>query len=56
MIVISMHPGWVRSKAGGDSAAQTTDEVVKQIILTNDQLTTKESGEFLKYDGTVLPF
>ena len=54
--VVSLHPGWVKTDMGGPNALiDTTTSVAGQIKVLN-QLTKDQSGLFLNYDGSVIPW
>jgi NAD(P)-dependent dehydrogenase (short-subunit alcohol dehydrogenase family) len=54
--VVALHPGWVRTRMGGDSAPVSVDESVtgQQQLLEN--LTLADTGRFLNYDGSDIPW
>ncbi len=54
--VVSVHPGWVRTDMGGSAAPLRPEESAAHIINTIEQLSTAQSGRFLNYDGTPLPY
>ena len=54
--VISMHPGWVRTDMGGPNAPLSPAESIGTMINTLEQLGTDKSGQFLSYDGEVIPW
>jgi len=56
VIVVALHPGWVRTRMGGDGAPVSVDECVtgQQRLLGN--LTLADSGRFFNYDGSELPW
>ena len=54
--VVALHPGWVRTRMGGDSAPVSVDESVSGQQRLLDSLTLAESGRFFNYDGTELPW
>lgn len=49
--VVSLHPGWVKTKMGGSDAEITIDESVKGLTKILHSLTIKNSGEYISYDG-----
>lgn len=53
--VISMHPGWVRTDMGGDSAHLSSKESARQILQIVNQITISKSGKFLDINGDLLP-
>jgi NAD(P)-dependent dehydrogenase (short-subunit alcohol dehydrogenase family) len=54
--VISMHPGWLRTEMGGSSADLDPTEAAATILSTVSALTPSQSGQFLRWDGTVHPW
>lgn len=54
--VIAIHPGWVKTDMGTDSAPLTTEESIGYMIATMHRLTAEYSGLFLNYDGQPLPW
>lgn len=52
--VLLLHPGWVRTRMGGNSAPLSTKDSVSgmRTLINNSQLS--QSGSFLRYDGTIL--
>lgn len=56
ILVMSMHPGWVKSEMGGQNAPLTTEECVVTMLETIDQLGSKDHGKFLRYNNTEIPW
>ncbi len=54
--VTPLHPGWVRTEMGGPSASISPEESVTGMKRVIDALTPAESGAFLAYDGSTLPW
>lgn len=54
--VISMHPGWVRTDMGGSSADLAVEESAAGILKVATGLTPAQSGSFINYDGTDIPW
>ena len=54
--VITMHPGWLRTDMGGTGADLDPDDAARQILATIERLTHDQSGQFLRWDGTVHPW
>jgi len=54
--LVSLHPGWVRTRSGGPHA--DTDEVTAgaQIASLVDSIGMADSGNFLRVDGSVIPW
>lgn len=54
--VLILHPGWVKTDMGGSNAPMEIPESVQKMRDTIANFTLKQSGEFLRYDGTPLPW
>jgi NAD(P)-dependent dehydrogenase (short-subunit alcohol dehydrogenase family) len=49
--VISLHPGWVRTRMGGDHARLSVSESVAGMREVLSRISLRDSGRFLRYDG-----
>ncbi len=56
IIVVPVHPGWVRTDMGGSDAPLTVDESVRGLLALIDRLTQADSGRFLDWTGGELPW
>ncbi len=56
VVVVSLHPGWVRTDMGGEHADLGVEESARAIVATVDGLGPDDSGSFLRWDGTVHPW
>ena len=56
VIVVAMHPGWVRTDMGGANARLSTEEAVSGMLDVIDGLSPADAGRFLAYDGEELPW
>ena len=54
--VIVVHPGWVQTDMGGPSALIDAVESVTGLKRVIDGLTLSDSGRFINYDGTEIPW
>jgi NAD(P)-dependent dehydrogenase (short-subunit alcohol dehydrogenase family) len=54
--VVSLHPGWVQTDMGGSRATLTVDESVVGMIKVISLLENSQTGSFLCYDGSILPW
>ncbi|XP_015177609.1 PREDICTED: C-factor [Polistes dominula] len=56
ILVICLHPGWVRTDMGGNNAPMDIDTSISNILNVMKMLSDKHTGSFLQYDGTTLPW
>lgn len=56
IIVIAMHPGWVKTDMGGANAPLTVEKSVDGIRKTIATLSLKDSGSFVSHSGRKLPW
>lgn len=56
IIVVSLHPGWVRTDLGGPQADLSPEESVSGLIDVIDGLQPKDSGKFLTWQGEEHPW
>lgn len=54
--VLVLHPGWVKTDMGGPNALIGAQESVAGMRSVIARLTLAQSGSFLKYDGSSLPW
>ena len=54
--VLLLHPGWVRTRMGGDSAPLSTQESVSGMRKLVDDFKLSQSGNFYRYDGKTMPW
>ena len=54
--VISLHPGWVRTEMGGPNALLSVEESVNGMVDVISNTSIINSGQFINYDGTRLPW
>jgi NAD(P)-dependent dehydrogenase (short-subunit alcohol dehydrogenase family) len=54
--VVAFHPGWVQTDMGGPSAALAPEESVAAMCSVIANLGPEDSGKFLNYDGSELPW
>jgi NAD(P)-dependent dehydrogenase (short-subunit alcohol dehydrogenase family) len=55
-IVVSVHPGWVRTDMGGPRAPLSPEASITALRELIDGLTAQHSGGFFNVDGTPLPW
>jgi len=56
VIVIAMHPGWVRTDMGGMNAHLSPSESALGIMQVTDGLTPEENGKFYTWEGREYPW
>jgi NAD(P)-dependent dehydrogenase (short-subunit alcohol dehydrogenase family) len=56
VIAAVLHPGWVKTRMGGESAPISPERSVAGMRQVIDRLKTEVSGEFFGYDGTTIPW
>lgn len=56
VIAVPMHPGWVRTDMGGAGAPLSVEESVGAMRAAIAGLKAADSGRFLNYDGSGLPW
>lgn len=56
LIVVPLHPEWVRTDMGGPGARISTEESASGLRKVIAGLTLAESGRFFQYDGEELPW
>ena len=53
---VALHPGWVRTEMGGKDAPLSVEESVSEMRTVLASVTTRKTGKFLAFDGTVIPW
>lgn len=53
---VALHPGWVRTDMGGDTAQLTPGDSVAGLLRVIDGLQAGDSGRFLDWQGQPLPW
>lgn len=56
VVTVALHPGWVRTRMGGQGAPVSVEDSVAGQQRLFDSLTVEHSGRFFNYDGTELPW
>ncbi len=54
--VLIFHPGWVRTDMGGPNGLCDTPESIAGMREQIGQFTMQKTGQFVKYDGTKMPW
>jgi NAD(P)-dependent dehydrogenase (short-subunit alcohol dehydrogenase family) len=52
--VVALHPGWVKTRMGGENALIDTKTSIEGMAQVIDNLSPQASGEFINYDGQPL--
>lgn len=56
IIVVALSPGWVKTDMGGESAPLTPEASVRGLRRVIEALQPADSGKFLAYDGSRIPW
>ncbi len=56
IVSVILHPGWVKTRMGGDRAPVTMSDSVTGMRRLAARLTLAESGRFFDYSGTSVPW
>jgi len=56
VMVVALHPGWVKTDMGGPNAEISTLESVRAMRHILDTLTRSDSGRFIDIDGSTIPW
>lgn len=56
IVVVPMHPGWVQTDMGGASAPLTPAQSVTEMRRVIADLTPTDSGRYINYDGSEIPW
>jgi NAD(P)-dependent dehydrogenase (short-subunit alcohol dehydrogenase family) len=56
IIVVALSPGWVKTDMGGPSAALTPETSVRGLRKVLGALRKEDSGKFMSYDGSSIPW
>ncbi|MGZ8157885.1 MAG: SDR family oxidoreductase [Methylobacter sp.] len=54
--VLIFHPGWVRTDMGGPNGLINADQSITGMRAVIENFSLDQSGSFLKYDGTPMPW
>jgi hypothetical protein len=49
-------PGWVKTDMGGPGAQLEPEESARELLRLIDGLTPDDTGRFLRYDGSEMPW
>ncbi|WP_087019164.1 SDR family oxidoreductase [Thaumasiovibrio subtropicus] len=53
---VALHPGWVQTAMGGPNALISPEVSANGLISVIENLTDAQSGHFINYDGTNIPW
>lgn len=56
IVLVALHPGWVKTDMGGAGAPLVPQESVRGLRRVLGTLTAKDAGAFLAHDGSVIPW
>jgi NAD(P)-dependent dehydrogenase (short-subunit alcohol dehydrogenase family) len=56
IVVVAFHPGWAQTDMGGPNATLPAPESVAAMCAVIETLGPEDSGKFLNYDGSELPW
>jgi NAD(P)-dependent dehydrogenase (short-subunit alcohol dehydrogenase family) len=54
--VLLLHPGWVKTRMGGEGAPLSVTESVAGMRVLVDEFSLDQSGRFLRYNGAEIPW
>jgi NAD(P)-dependent dehydrogenase (short-subunit alcohol dehydrogenase family) len=54
--VLILHPGWVKTDMGGDNAPMSVADSITGMRTVIEHFSLAQSGEFLRYDGQLMPW
>ena len=56
IVVLALHPGWVRTEMGGQAADLAPEDAAAGLLAVIDAATPEQSGRFLDWRGQPLPW
>jgi NAD(P)-dependent dehydrogenase (short-subunit alcohol dehydrogenase family) len=56
IIVVSVHPGFVRTDMGGPGAPRVPEETIPSLLRVVEDLSLEDSSRFLNWDGAEIPW
>ena len=56
ILITSIHPGWVQTDMGGPQGELTVEDSVSSMVKIMSNLTEKNHGTFVKFDGDFIPW
>ncbi|XP_023335208.1 uncharacterized protein LOC111706545 [Eurytemora carolleeae] len=56
VLILAVHPGWVRTDMGGPNGQMSTEESCKSLLKTFAEVSDKDHGAFLHYENKPIPW
>jgi NAD(P)-dependent dehydrogenase (short-subunit alcohol dehydrogenase family) len=56
LVLVPMHPGWVKTDMGGANAALTPERSIASMRKIITGLTPADNGRYINYDGSEIPW
>ena len=56
IVVVSVHPGFLKTDMGGPNALLSLEDTIPSLAALIEGLTLADSGTFLNWDGSVVPW
>jgi NAD(P)-dependent dehydrogenase (short-subunit alcohol dehydrogenase family) len=56
MIAAVLHPGWVKTRMGGENALISPEKSIRNMLEVIDDLGPEDSGEFYEWNGDRVPW
>jgi NAD(P)-dependent dehydrogenase (short-subunit alcohol dehydrogenase family) len=56
IVAVALHPGWVQTDMGGENAPTRPQESIEGMRKVLDRVRMKDSGKFLSFDGSEVPW
>jgi len=56
ILAIALHPGWVKTRMGGENALITVEKSVSGMVAIMAKANKYDTGKFFNYDGTSIPW
>ncbi len=56
IICVALHPGWVQTDMGGETATLTIEQSVPSMMRVIEGLKSSDNGRYIAYDGNELPW
>ncbi len=56
VICVALHPGWVQTDMGGETATLTIEQSVPSMMRVIEGLKPSDNGRYIAYDGNEIPW